>query len=122
MDDGRVGRVIRAVRLRRGWRQADLARAASVSRATVAEIEAGRLSSIDMGRVRRVADVLAVQLELEPRWRGSDLDRLVNARHSAMHDAIARLLGSSAGWITAPEVSFSIYGERGIVDVLAWHE
>jgi hypothetical protein len=25
------------------------------------------------------------------------------------------------GWIIEPEVSFSIYGERGIIDILAWH-
>jgi hypothetical protein len=25
------------------------------------------------------------------------------------------------GWVSEPEVSFSIYGERGIIDVLAWH-
>jgi len=24
-------------------------------------------------------------------------------------------------WILAPEVSFSIYGERGVIDILAWH-
>ena len=24
-------------------------------------------------------------------------------------------------WVIRPEVSFSIYGERGVVDVLAWH-
>ena len=30
-------------------------------------------------------------------------------------------LGGLAGWIAEPEVSFSIYGERGIIDILAWH-
>ena len=24
-------------------------------------------------------------------------------------------------WIAQPEVSFSIYGERGVIDILAWH-
>jgi hypothetical protein len=24
-------------------------------------------------------------------------------------------------WVLAPEVSFSIYGERGVIDILAWH-
>ena len=24
-------------------------------------------------------------------------------------------------WVVRPEVSFSIYGERGVIDVLAWH-
>ncbi|HKG57472.1 MAG TPA: helix-turn-helix transcriptional regulator [Candidatus Limnocylindrales bacterium] len=121
MDDSRLGRAIRAVRLRRGWRQGDLAVAAGVSAPTVSRIESGRLAAVDLGRVRRVADALGMQLELQPRWRGSDLDRLLNARHSAMHEAIASLFARSPGWVAAPEVSFSIYGERGIVDVLGWH-
>ncbi|MEA2632936.1 MAG: hypothetical protein QOE66_3155, partial [Chloroflexota bacterium] len=25
------------------------------------------------------------------------------------------------GWILAPEVSFAIYGERRVIDILAWH-
>ena len=33
---------------------------------------------------------------------------------------VARLL-TAAGWEVAPEVSFSIYGERGVIDVLARH-
>jgi hypothetical protein len=31
-------------------------------------------------------------------------------------------LASRHGWHLAPEVSFSIYGERGIIDILACHE
>jgi len=34
---------------------------------------------------------------------------------------MARSFASFDGWVTEPEVSFSIYGERGIIDVLAWH-
>jgi hypothetical protein len=55
------------------------------------------------------------------RWQGGDLGRLLNARHSAMHDSVAGLLGGIDGWVVEPEVSFSIYGERGIIDVLSWH-
>ena len=28
---------------------------------------------------------------------------------------------SYPGWVVRPEVSFSIYGERGVIDILAWH-
>ncbi len=38
-----------------------------------------------------------------------------------MHEMVARYLGGVPDWIVEPEVSFSIYGERGIIDVLAWH-
>jgi hypothetical protein len=37
-----------------------------------------------------------------------------------MHESLATLFAGSA-WETAPEVSFSIYGERGVIDVLAFH-
>jgi len=31
------------------------------------------------------------------------------------------LFGDLPGWIAEPEVSFSIYGERGVIDILAWY-
>jgi hypothetical protein len=30
-------------------------------------------------------------------------------------------LSRGPGWSIAPEVSFSIWGERGLIDILAWH-
>jgi hypothetical protein len=38
-----------------------------------------------------------------------------------MHEQVARLLEGTPGWAFAPEVSFAIYGERGIIDILAFH-
>ena len=38
-----------------------------------------------------------------------------------MHEVLARYFLDLPGWVVEPEVSFSIYGERGIIDVLAWH-
>jgi hypothetical protein len=52
---------------------------------------------------------------------GGELPRLLDARHAAMHEAVAGLFASTDGWMIEPEVSFSIYGERGIIDILAWH-
>jgi hypothetical protein len=46
---------------------------------------------------------------------------MVNARHAAMYEAAALMFRLYSGWTTAPEVSFNIYGERGAIDVLAWH-
>ena len=56
------------------------------------------------------------------RWHGGDLDRLVNARHAAMHESLARRFSRLTEWTLAPEVSFSVYGERGVIDAIAWHE
>ena len=38
-----------------------------------------------------------------------------------MHEALARYLGSLPGWVHAPEVSFAIFRERGVIDILAFH-
>lgn len=54
-------------------------------------------------------------------WRGADLDRLLNARHSALQESLARHFSGRPGWVFEPEVSFAVRGERGIVDIVAWH-
>lgn len=122
MDDQRFGASLRSVRIRRRWRQEDVAEAAGVARSTVSRLERGHLDRLSLAAVRATAKALDVRVELVPRWRGGDLDRLVGAGHSAMHEHMARRLAASPGWVAAPEVSFSLYGERGAVDILAWHE
>ncbi|MEA2537652.1 MAG: hypothetical protein QOF11_1886 [Chloroflexota bacterium] len=71
-------------------------------------------------RIRAVGAALDIGIEIAVRWRGGELDRLVNARHSALHEAVARWFVRHPGWSLAPEASFSVYGERGFIDVLAW--
>jgi transcriptional regulator with XRE-family HTH domain len=122
MDDGRLGSAIRAVRQRRGWRQRDLATRAGVSDVTVSRIERGHLDTLSIRTVRAVASALDVRVDLIARWRAGDLDRLLNARHSALHDSVAEWFRDvMPDWELAPEVSFSIYGERGVIDIVAWH-
>jgi hypothetical protein len=38
-----------------------------------------------------------------------------------MHESLARYLAGCGGWTWAHEVTFAIYGERGVIDILAWH-
>ncbi len=121
MDDTRVGAMLRAARLRRGWRQSDLGRAATVSDATVSRLERGHFGTMSIEVLRRVAAALDVRLELLPRSRSADLDRLVSGRHAALAEAVLGRLSALPGWTARPEVSFGIYGERGVVDVLGWH-
>jgi transcriptional regulator with XRE-family HTH domain len=121
MDDQRIGAIIRLLRIRRNWRQSDLARAAGVSTATISRLERGHFEHLSLATLRAVAAALDVRLELLARWRGGDLDRLVNARHSAMHEAVARMFAELPAWSVRPEVSFAVYSERGVVDLLAWH-
>jgi len=38
-----------------------------------------------------------------------------------MHEVMAKTFAVMEEWLAEPEVSFSIYGERGVIDILAWH-
>jgi transcriptional regulator with XRE-family HTH domain len=121
VDDLAVGRALRAIRVRKRLRQADVAEAANVSPTTVSRLERGRMDRVQLGTIRSVCAALDVRLVLEPRWEGGELDRLVSSRHSAMHEVVARLFLEMPEWITSPEVTFSVFGERGSIDILAWH-
>jgi transcriptional regulator with XRE-family HTH domain len=121
MDDLRVGAAFRAVRRRRGWRQSDVAARAGVSRSFVSLVERGHLDLVSLSTLRRLGRTLDIRLDIYARWRGGELDRLLNARHSALHESVASYLLTLPGWTLAPEVSYSIYGERGVIDVLAYH-
>ncbi len=92
-----------------------------MSRWVVMRIEQGRLASVPLGKLRAVAAALDARLDAVVRWHGGDLPRLLNAKHSGMHEAMARYFRGLAGWVVEPEVSFSIFGERGVIDILAWH-
>lgn len=122
MEDLRFGTVVRMARVKRRWRQDDLASRAGVSRATVWRVERGRLDELTVAAIRKICAELEIRVALEPRSRGADLDRAINARHSALHEAVARAIRRDfPDWVLAPEVSFSIWGERGVIDLLLWH-
>ena len=111
------------MRRRKGWLQEALARKAGVSQPRVSRIERGHIGSMRLDDVRRVAAALDIRIDLYARWRAGDLDRLLNAKHSELHELVARWFADELPeWVLAPEVSFSIYGERGVIDILAWHE
>jgi transcriptional regulator with XRE-family HTH domain len=120
MDGSRTGRGLRAIRIRLRLRQADVAARAKVPRAAVARIERGDLDGVRLGQLRAVAIALRADLDLVLRWEGTELDRLLNAGHSAMHELVVGIL-VAAGWEVVPERSFSVWGERGVIDILAWH-
>jgi len=121
MDDQQVGIALRPIRVRKRWRQSDLSGKAGVSRSMIVRVEHGRIETVPLGAIRRLAAALDARSDTVVRWQGGDLGRLLNARHSAMHEAVARLFDSLDGWTAEPEVSSSIFGERGIIDILAWH-
>jgi len=97
VDDQRFGFAVRAVRIKRGWRQADLAVRAGVSAATISRIERGHLDTLSLAIVRRVAVALDIRVDLVARWRAGELDRLLNAKHAALHEQVARMFRGRHG-------------------------
>jgi transcriptional regulator with XRE-family HTH domain len=121
VNDRAIGDGLRIVRRRFGLRQADVALSAGVSRTTVARLERGDLATVRIGTARQIASTLGARLEVTLRWRGAELPRLANRGHAAMHENLARPLDAAPAWISAPEVSYSIWGERGVIDRPCWH-
>jgi transcriptional regulator with XRE-family HTH domain len=120
VDDIGVGRLVMLARQRKNWRQVDLAAAAGVSRALVALVESGALERVTLRSLRRVAAPLEIRLPIMPQLRGGDLDRLRDRDHARLVDAVVAILGRF-GWEAIVEYTFSHYGERGSIDVVAWH-
>jgi transcriptional regulator with XRE-family HTH domain len=116
----RLGRSLRALRIRRGLRQADLAGRVGRSHGTISNLERGRLAGVSLGTLGRVASELGADLDVRLRWRGEQLDRLLDEGHARLVEAVVRML-RRLGWETAVEVTFSINGERGSIDILAFH-
>ena len=89
MDDVRLGRALRALRLRRGLRQADVAVADGVAQSTISLIERGHWSTLSMRTVRRVFAVVDARFEGQLTLRGGALERLLDERHAELVGAFA---------------------------------
>ncbi len=121
VDPVRLGHSFRALRLNRRWRQTDLAAKCGISASVISRVERGRLDSISIGKLRRIAEALDASLEIRLRWNGEGLDRLLDHAHAGLvEQVVERLRGE--GWEADVEASFSIGGERGSIDVLGYHE
>jgi len=119
MDDVRVGRFVRMARLRLGGRQLDLAERAGVSQQQISLIERGHLEGVPLRTLRQVLRAVDASADLDVRWRGGAIDRLLDERHAALVGASVETLRAD-GWETRVEVTYSSYGERGSIDALGW--
>jgi transcriptional regulator with XRE-family HTH domain len=109
------------MRIRRGWRQEDVATAARVSASTVSRMERGLLEALSLRSIRAVAAALEVTVEVLPRSRAAAFERVANQAHAALAERVIGWITSIDGWVARPEVSFSRFGERGVIDILACH-
>ena len=120
MDALRFGRQFRTLRIRQERRQEDVSAWAGVSRSLVATIDPGELDGVTVGSLLKAAAALGADVDLYLRWRGERLDRLVDDAHAVLVDTFVQLL-RGLGWVVDVEVSFSLWGERGSIDILAFH-
>lgn len=115
-----LGRALRALRHRRGWRQTDLAARSRVARSVIGDLEAGCLGPHRVDALRSVVAALGGFVRIDVRFPGGDVSRLLDADHAALQEHWSAIL-SRDGWTVDVEVTFSHYGERGSIDILAWH-
>jgi transcriptional regulator with XRE-family HTH domain len=113
--------VIRAARVKRQMTQRELARAAGTSSSSVSRLERGLLDTLSLRAIRAIARVLDVRVQLLPRSRSADLERVASAAHASLAEAVLAWLSTFAGWTVRPEIGFSHYGERGVIDLVCWH-
>lgn len=118
VNDLVLGRLLRALRRRRGWRQIDLAERAGTSQSHISAIERGDAGASSLRTIRRVFEIVEARAEVSVSWRGADLDRLLDEDHRQLVGHVARRL-EAYGWGVELEVTYSEYGERGSIDVLA---
>lgn len=83
-------------------------------------VEAGRAGRLSIDTLRAIATALGAEAVVLVRYRGAELDRLLDAGHARLQDRWKRRL-EKYGWTVWVEVSFNQYGDRGRVDLLAWH-
>lgn len=93
---------------------------AGISRSVIGRIERGDVLRIAWADLVAVAEAVGARLDLEVRWQGERLDRLLDERHAATVEVVVDLL-HRLEWIADVEVSFAIYGERGSIDIVGRH-
>lgn len=120
VDDLRLGRIVRALRHRLSIPQAEVGRRTDSSQNLVSRVERGRVDQVTVGRLRRLLAVFDAELVLYVRWRGGEVDRLIDRGHARLGEGLAHVL-AELGWEVVPEVSYANFGERGSIDLVAWH-
>jgi len=84
------------------------------------KLEAGQAGGLTLNGIAAVFQGLGGRIDLRPMWQGAALDRLLDEGHARLSGRVVEILGEE-GWKTEVEVTFSVYGDRGSIDILAWH-
>lgn len=108
------------LRVRQRLTQMTLAARAGVSRRAVAGFERGQAAGVTLGALEAIVHALGGRLDVRILWNGPELDRMLDEAHSRVAAAVKRQL-ERWQWEVRVEVSYSRYGERGRIDLLAYH-
>ena len=73
-----------------------------------------------MRTLHEIAEALGARASVSLYWQGEGIDRLLDAAHAGLVNQVVSMLVAT-GWQIIPEATFNNYGERGSIDVLAWH-
>lgn len=119
MHDLQIGRAARALRHRLGLRQIDVAERLGVGHDVNSRLERGRIEGLTVRTLRKLFVAFDAEIVLIVRWRGGELERILDRRHATLGERLVTKL-ERLGWTVVPEVSFSHFGERGSIDLLAW--
>jgi Holliday junction resolvase-like predicted endonuclease len=90
------------------------------SQSLISLVERGHFDAISVRTLRAILKALDALVVVEVRWRGGQVDRLVDEDHAALGGTVAAALAKT-GWDVRAETTYSQYGERGAIDLLAWH-
>jgi hypothetical protein len=80
--------------------------------------ETGGLEGCSVADVERWATALGAHLAIELRVDGERPQ--ADAQHAKIQNWLVGIL-RTCGWLAEPEIRFNVYGDRGRIDVLAYH-
>lgn len=120
MNVERLGRLARVLRVRQRLTQVALAARAGVGRRAVSLLETGRAGALRLREAEAIVAALGGRLDMRLLWNGPELDRMLDEAHAALGASVKRRL-ERWGWLVRVEVSYSHFGERGRIDLLAFH-
>ena len=102
-----------------GLAQSEVANDAGVSQGAVSRAERGAIGGMTVDSIERIVSSLGGSLFLDLRFKGGAADRLLDRVHASLVDHVVGTLRDE--WEIVVEYTFNHFGDRGSVDVLAWH-
>lgn len=118
MERRTVVRGLRAVRRRKRWSQQNVAAKLGISQSELSRRERGSLENCSVAELEQWGAALGAHVSLEVRFDGER--PLMDAQHARLQTWLVGML-KREGWTVVVEHSFNHYGDRGRVDVLAYH-